>query len=144
MLVRFLPEDASGDWFYHTMEILGALVTVALILVILNSTQYYSESHFDSFKCYYIIVFAFLAALIVRPSISRRWILNFMWVFSFYIETFAIVPQLMLFIKKGGEIEDFTGHFVASLGFSRVFSLFFWISTYNELNVQSASSLQVN
>ncbi len=126
------------------MEILGALITIALIVIIMNSSQYYAESLFDTVKCYYIFAFALAAAIIIRPSISRRWILNFVWVFAFYVETFAIVPQLMLFIKKGGEIEDFTGHFVAALGISRVFSLFFWLTTYDELNSDSTSAFQVS
>ncbi len=82
------------------MEISGALITIAMIVILMNSYQYYAESHFDSVKSYYIIGMACVAALIVRPSISRRFLLNFIWVFAFYIETFAIIPQLMLFVKK--------------------------------------------
>ena len=97
---RFLPEDASGDWFYHIMEILGALITISMIVIILNSTQSYTESHMDSVKWYYIAILSLVIALIIRPSISRRFVLNVIWVFSFYVETFAIIPQLMMFIKK--------------------------------------------
>lgn len=96
----FLPEDASGDWFYHAMEISGALIAIAMIVVILRSQQYESESYFDSFKCYFIIIFALIAAFIIRPRLSRVPWMNFTWVFAFYVETFAIIPQLMFFIKK--------------------------------------------
>lgn len=93
-----MPEDASGDWFYHVMEGLGALITIVMILLVWQSSRY--DSEFDTAKSYYIAAIAFVAALIIRPSISRRTWLNFCWIFAFYIETFAIIPQLMLFVKK--------------------------------------------
>ena len=37
-------------------------------------------------------------------------------------------------MTKGGEIEQFTSHFVGSSGLSRLFHFIFWISTYRELN----------
>jgi len=96
----FLPEDSSGDWFYHVMELGGALITIALIVIMMNSTQYYTESHFDSVKCYYPLIVAFFAALIIRPALSHSFLLNLIWIFAFYTETFAIIPQLMFFVKK--------------------------------------------
>ena len=37
-------------------------------------------------------------------------------------------------MKKGGEIEQFTSHFVGSSGLSRLLHFIFWILTYKELN----------
>lgn len=96
----FLPEDASGDWFYHAMEFLGAGICVALIVLLLRSEKYEYESYFDSFKCYFIIAAALIAALIVRPRLSRVPWMNFIWTFAFYVETFAIIPQMMFFVNK--------------------------------------------
>jgi len=39
-----------------------------------------------------------------------------------------------MFFKKGGEVEAFTSHFVASQGLGRFFYLIFWIFSYQELN----------
>lgn len=46
----------------------------------------------------------------------------------------AVLPQLVLFQRKGGEIEPFTSHFVVGLGVGRLLSLLFWVSSYHELN----------
>jgi len=43
-------------------------------------------------------------------------------------------PQLYMFFKKGGEVESFTSHFVASQGIGRILYLIFWIFSYQELN----------
>ena len=96
----FLPEDASGDWFYRAMEIFGALIIIAILIIIWQSQYFETELEFDRFKCYFIFIFAIVAALIIRPSLSRIRYLNFTWVFSFYVETFAIIPQLMFFVNK--------------------------------------------
>jgi len=96
----FLPEDASGDWFYHAMEFSGAVICIVLIVLLLKTQQYEYESHFDTFKCYFIIIFALIAALVVRPRLSRVPWMNLTWTFAFYVETFAIVPQMMFFVKK--------------------------------------------
>lgn len=45
-----------------------------------------------------------------------------------------MLPQLVLFQRKGGEIEPFTSHFVVGLGVGRLLSLLFWVSSYHELN----------
>ena len=39
------------------------------------------------------------------------------------------------FLKKGGEIESYTSHYVASQAISKVFGLIFWIMSFKELNI---------
>ena len=56
------------------------------------------------------------------------------WTFAMYLQTFAIYPQINLFINKKGQIESFTSHYVALCGLSTLFSLIFWFDTYDELN----------
>jgi len=97
-IIRFLPEDKSGDWFYHAMESLGAIITIVMIIIVWLSPRY--ENEFDTVKFYFIVIVAFAFALFIRPAISRRSWLNFFWIFSFYVETFAIIPQFWLFTKK--------------------------------------------
>ncbi len=42
------------------------------------------------------------------------------WTFSLYIEAVAVLPQLHMFQKKGGEIEAFTSHWVFAIGAARL------------------------
>ena len=55
------------------------------------------------------------------------------WTFALYMEAVAIVPQLYMFHRKGGEVESFTSHFVVCLGIARVMHFAFWLSTHHEL-----------
>jgi len=41
------------------------------------------------------------------------------------LEAIAIIPQLDM-VRKNNEVENITGHFMASLGFYRVFYIFNW------------------
>jgi len=49
------------------------------------------------------------------------------------VQAVAILPQLYLFHRKGGEVESFTSHFVVCLGVARVMHFAFWLSTHGEL-----------
>ena len=51
-----------------------------------------------------------------------------------YYETFAIIPQIFLFVSKKGQIEKFTSHYVALCGLSRLFSLIYWWQVFTELD----------
>jgi hypothetical protein len=51
-----------------------------------------------------------------------------------YLEIVAMLPQLYMLSKKGGEIEAVTSHFVASQGFSLCLATFFWLGCYHEVN----------
>ena len=57
-----------------------------------------------------------------------------------YLETVALIPQLIVFRSKGGVIESYTSHYVALQGLSRLFSLLFWYDTYSELNDDSLTA----
>jgi len=46
----------------------------------------------------------------------------------------AVYKESNQSLIKGGEIETYTSHFVASQAISRILSIIFWIFTYAELN----------
>lgn len=84
----------------------------------------------------------------VHPGLGGRWWIDVMWSYSHYVESIAIIPQLILFgrsrvdLMEGadvqkGEIEAFTSHFVFAMGVSRLLALLFWCSCWRELNVNT-------
>ena len=74
----------------------------------------------------------------VHPGLGGRWWIDVMWSYSHYVESIAIIPQLILFGRsRKGEIEAFTSHFVFAMGVSRLLALLFWCSCWRELNVNT-------
>lgn len=54
---------------------------------------------------------------------------EYMWIFSLFLESVAIFPQLIL-LQNAGEAESITSHYLLCLGLYRLFYLFNWIARY--------------
>ena len=105
----YLPSDSSGDWFYQFTEIASFLL-ILFIIFLMKKT--YKET----------------------TTLNENLLTDTFWTFAMYLQTFAIYPQINLFVNKKGQIESYTSHYVALCGLSTLFSLIFWFDTYDELN----------
>ena len=130
----YLPSDTSGDWFYQLTEILSLLFILLLIFFMKKTYKQTSDTNLDTIKFYYFAIPCLIIGLLVHPVLNSNFITDSLWTFSMYLQAFSIFPQIQLFTNKKGQIETYTSHFVALLGLSTVFSIFFWYDTYEELN----------
>jgi len=59
-------------------------------------------------------------------------LIKLLWVFSIYLESLAIVPQLIM-LQRYREVENLTGHYVFFLGAYRALYILNWVyRSYNE------------
>ena len=136
----YLPSDEAGDWFYQLTELITLISSLFLLFLMKGKYHDTYDSQHDSLDYKYFVFPALAVAFLVHTNLNRNLITDVMWTFSMYLETAAIVPQLVLFHSKRGQIEKYTSHFVALQGLSRLFSLLFWYDTYAELNETQANS----
>ena len=147
----YLPYDSSGDWFYQANEIFAlGLVFLNIWLVGVKFRATYAEA-LDAFgnlrvppkfgALVYLAGPAFVVAAIFHPNLNSFWLSDVAWTFALYLESVAVVPQLYLFQRKGGEIETFTAHYVFTFGLSRFFLFIFWVSSAHELNDKTSQSI---
>ena len=136
----YLPSDSAGDWFYQLTEITSLICVAVLIYVCKYTYKDTSDYITDTIHYVYLALPCFLFALIVHTSLNRFYFTDVMWTFSMYLETFAVFPQLKLFMNKKGQIESYTTHYVALCGLSRLLSLLFWLDTFKELNTSDDES----
>jgi len=136
----YLPSDEAGDWFYQLTEIITLFSLITLTIMISSSYRDTYNIEFDTIYWGYLAIPALGLALLIHTNLNRNVLTDASWTFSMYLETVAIYPQIDLFVKKKGQIESFTGHYVALQGLSRLFSLIFWWSTYEELISASSDS----
>lgn len=139
----YLPYDKSGDWLFQAIEISSFLlvaVLIAHVLVLYRSTYEERADAFgnlripDNLGILYLVLPCTLAAALFHPTLNGHWLFDTAWSLSMTLEMVAILPQLYMFQKKGGEVEAFTSNYLAALGISRIFHLCFWLSSYQELN----------
>ena len=66
-----------------------------------------------------------------HPGIKNEYYLSMQMLvsFSMFMESAGLLPQFVL-MRKVGEVEGMTGHYVMSLGLARIFRLLFWIMMY--------------
>ena len=150
--VGYLPVDKSGDYL-PLIELLSFFVTVGTLIVVLvvNRATYAREE--DSFGKHvipgvphvfgpmYLLVPAFLLALIFHPSLNENKLSDVPWTLALYLECVAVVPQLFMFQKSTKPVERWTSHYVFTLAVARLLSFLFWASSYHELTSKNDKSV---
>lgn len=140
----YLPSDSAGDWFYQLCELCSVILIVIIIIFITKLFKETAETQDeDQINYKYLVIPAFILALLVHTGLNKNLITDIAWSFSMYLEAVSIYPQLYLFQKKGGQIESYTSHYVSLQGLSRFLSLVFWFYTYQELNEEIDDSISM-
>ena len=75
--------------------------------------------------------------VLVHGNLNKSPFFDVMWTISMNLDTIAMLPQLWMLTKIGGEVNGMTAHFVAALSFSRACSFAFWIYGYKEVGDSS-------
>uniref|UniRef100_A0A8C9GY29 ER lumen protein-retaining receptor n=1 Tax=Piliocolobus tephrosceles TaxID=591936 RepID=A0A8C9GY29_9PRIM len=103
--------------------ILTTIYTIYLIRVKLPISQTYNRK-VDSFKYEkYLIPPCAVLSLFTTKTYGPLVIL---WTFSIWLESVAILPQLVL-LEKQREVENITSHYVITMGMYRAFYILNWI-----------------
>jgi len=148
----YLPFDKSGDFVYQGCEIFSLVMALtALYLTTFQFRDNYNgdADNFASFMPKYtgvavIALPTFILALLVHPHLNNFFVTDAAWAYACYLETFAVVPQLVM-MKKNGKgdtviVEPYTAHWIFSLALARFCHFVFWIFSYHELNSEEADA----
>lgn len=146
-LVRILlsmPRSWDFEWKDVDFDCWFAAVSCILVLSIIHAifVKYrdaYQED-LDKLKVKYLIPACFLLALLVRPHF-RQWSLqySYTWTSCFYIDIFALVPQVVMMAHAGGKVEAPIAHFVAATFLSRMGDI--WDSLVYESDMRVSDPL---
>jgi len=129
----YLPVDRSGDWVYQACDVAALAVVLSLLFDIhKNHVNSYEADH-DRCDIFWFLVVSFLVAVFVHPELNNSKVPDVTWTLALYVESIAMVPQLYMMTKKGGEVETLAGHYIACIFFARLLMLSFWWSSYVEL-----------
>jgi len=127
----YLPADSTGDWMFQCLE----LLSLGLAAFLLKHVSSLRKSSFggdtqdaqDSMPGLpFIVVACVCCALFYHADLNRNVIYDRIWASACYIETAAMLPQLWMMAKAGGEVEALTSHFIALTTAARFCSLSFW------------------
>jgi len=133
----YLPADATGDWFYQLLELCSLGLATWLLQEVLSSRRSTfagaTQDDQDSMPGLLFIVAACAClALKFHADLNHHRFFDQIWAFACYLETAAMLPQLWMMTKAGGEVEALTSHFIALTTLSRIFSLWFWYLAFED------------
>lgn len=137
----YLPVDRSGDWVYQVADVLSVALGVHLLVYSMRycKSSLQQQRDKDTFWVLAPIVAALVLALIIHPRLNQNFLADVAWTFALYLETFAMLPQLFMMGRLGGEIEALTSHYVASMAAARFCAFMFWLYSFNELAPRASS-----
>jgi len=140
----YLPVDQSGDWVFQTADILSLIMTVKLLRRMYTSHRAtYQEEH-DTFDVFRLVPPCIVLAMLVHGHLNSCPFFDTCWTAAMNLDTIAMLPQLWMLAKIGGEVDGMTSHFVVALGFSRFCAFTFWAYGYVDLyRVSKVAGYQV-
>jgi len=129
-VTRYIDLFWNFNSLYNTvMKVLfigGSLATVYIMMNGIPQKSTYSPDD-DNFPFLYLIApCAVLGGLINQNHADP---FEWLWAFSIYLESVAILPQLFMLQKLGG-CENLTSHYVAMLGMYRLLYIANWVYRY--------------
>lgn len=110
----YLPYDSTGDFIYRVSEIATFVCCIILLYCGFVAYKRTYNAELDTFRWYFFAIPALVFAMFIHPSLNLHYYADVAWTFALYLESTAMLPQLDVFRKKGGEIETYTSHYVAS------------------------------
>lgn len=140
----YLPYDSSGDWLYQAIEV-AAMLSVAAAVFLYHSFANERNVRHDVFfggsilpgqlSVLFLIIPAMLLALLFHPNLNGHFIADYSWTVACYVETFALVPQLVLFQRTSESVVSaYISNWAFALGVARLLHFFFWWKSHHELN----------
>jgi len=128
----YLPVDQSGDWVFQTADILSLFMAVKLLRRVQTHRSTYQEEY-DTFDVFRLVPPCIILAAFVHGHLNSCPIFDTFWTTAMNLDTIAMLPQLWMLAKIGGEVDGMTSHFVVVLAFSRLCGFTFWYYGYVEL-----------
>jgi len=129
----YLPVDRSGDYVYQVSDIVSLYLVFQLLWCCHKTHKVTFQADHDSLDIWRVVPVMLVLAFCLRGNLNKSVFFDTTWTFGMYLDTIAMLPQYWMLVKKGGEVEALTSHFVALIVLSRACSLAFWYYGYKEL-----------
>jgi len=132
----YLPVDRSGDWIYQAADTLSLLLVIAAVVYIHGSHNGSYQASEDTMEVRNLMLGAFLLAVLIHPSMAHWAPVDILWAAHLYIDAVAMLPQLWMLSKAGGQVKGLTAHYIAATLLSNLLSGIFWFYASPEFATQ--------
>eukprot|EP00922_Rhytidocystis_sp_ex-Travisia-forbesii_P000198 GHVS01000307.1.p1 GENE.GHVS01000307.1~~GHVS01000307.1.p1 ORF type:complete len:410 (+),score=63.02 GHVS01000307.1:42-1232(+) len=93
-----------------------------------------------------VVCLSLALAIFIHAGRNRNLVSDVCWAFSVYLESFVMLPQLLLMTKQAsadngsGDIDKLTAHYIASMAAANIACLLFWWKTSRHLVPKTSNS----
>jgi len=133
----YIPVDKSGDHLYQLGDVLSVLLAVQLLYCIHKTHKHTYQADKDTLSVVPLVPVCILLAVFIHGDMNRNPFFDVIWTTSLNLDTIAMLPQLWMLTKIGGEVEGMNSHFVVAMMVSRFCSAYFWFHGYEEIGNNS-------
>lgn len=134
----YIPVDRSGRCVYQMTDMCSLVVVVQLLYCVHKTHKWTYQADHDTLPIMPLIPPCLVLAYFVHANLNRSEFFDTVWATSTNLDTFAMLPQLWMMSKVGGQVEGCTSHFVASIVVSRALALAFWCSAQKDLAAEGS------
>lgn len=125
-ITRYLDLFHTISWYNTIFKILFISSQGYIIYKMTTSYKPTNDPKRDTFQVQYLLGFAAVLAILFP---YQRSMLEYLWAFSIWLESVAILPQLFM-LQRTGEAETITTHYLFALGLYRALYIPNWIWRY--------------
>merc|ERR1719465_219729 len=129
----YIPVDRSGRFVYQLLDLGSFFVVMQLLYCVHKTYKWTYQGDHDTMQIVPLIPPCIVLGYFVHADLNRSAFYDTIWATSTNIDTLAMLPQLWMMSKIGGQVEGCTAHFVFSIIVSRLMALMFWWSAYKDL-----------
>lgn len=123
----YLPVDASGDHAFQAIDVCSLCILGWLLYQVLDVKQHTYQADEDSLPILPMAAGCFFLAILLHGNMNGRPVFDSLWMASLFVSVLAVLPQLWLITRSGGQVEALTSHYIATMAVSRALSgIFMW------------------
>merc|ERR1719321_1397501 len=122
----YLPVDKTGDWLYNLCDVVCLVMALRILFCIHVSYKSSYQAAEDAFQAWNLILGAVVLAVLIHPRFCQWTACDVLWTIHLYIDAVAMVPQLWMVSKGGGQLNALTAHYIAATLLSNLLGFVFW------------------
>merc|ERR1719463_30527 len=138
----YLPTDKSGDWIYQLGDVLSLLMVLQILYYVYGAYKSSYQFETDTLDIRNLIMGAVVLAVLIHPDMNSWAPMDIVWTTHLYVDAIAMVPQLWMISRMGGEVRGFTAHYIFATTLSNFLSGLFWFYASPDL-VEEETSVNV-
>lgn len=122
----YLPIDRSGDWVYQAADV-GTILLALQVLYCMHKTHADTyQKEYDTMQVWRALPLCIVGGIVLHGDLNRSIFYDTCWAIGMKIDTLAMLPQLHMLVKKGGEVDVLSSNFVAMMFVGACCKLGFW------------------